>query len=293
MRIYDPRLGRFLSVDPLTQEYPYYTPYQFAGNKPIWAVDLDGAEELISNEPQSNGTVLRVYNWSTGLRKELDYPNGAMATHVEGDEYWRFSRTNEYGRSQLYRSKGQAWELYVDEEADYRQQIKVADQTTKAILAFHVVTLAAPFSGISAGVVTLKGIAGGVADLSVQYSTNGKNINDINWMSVGGNVVLGNPVASAAFGSAFDSRQGQNIITGDKSLETFVSETAAGTVGNVVGGKLSDMTGASEILLLGAQSFYGNVAGNTTSSIIQPLVTKVVNSVSPNAQTTDDKDKKQ
>lgn len=35
----------FASVDPLTKDYPWYTPYQFAGNKPIWAIDLDGAEE--------------------------------------------------------------------------------------------------------------------------------------------------------------------------------------------------------------------------------------------------------
>ncbi len=46
-RIYDPRVGRFLSVDPLTKNYPWYTPYQFAGNKPILALDLDGLEELI------------------------------------------------------------------------------------------------------------------------------------------------------------------------------------------------------------------------------------------------------
>src|SRR5579875_520701 len=46
MRIYDPRLGRFLSVDPLANTYPWYTPYSFAGNKPIWAIDLDGAEEV-------------------------------------------------------------------------------------------------------------------------------------------------------------------------------------------------------------------------------------------------------
>ncbi|PWV56693.1 RHS repeat-associated core domain-containing protein [Chitinophaga sp. S165] len=45
MRVYDPRLGKFLSVDPLTQEYPWYTPYQFAGNKPIKYVDRDGEEE--------------------------------------------------------------------------------------------------------------------------------------------------------------------------------------------------------------------------------------------------------
>jgi len=39
-------LGKFLSVDPLTKGYPWYTPYQFAGNKPIWAIDLDGLEEF-------------------------------------------------------------------------------------------------------------------------------------------------------------------------------------------------------------------------------------------------------
>ena len=44
-RIYNPKIGKFLSVDPLTKSYPWYTPYQFAGNKPIIAVDLDGLEE--------------------------------------------------------------------------------------------------------------------------------------------------------------------------------------------------------------------------------------------------------
>jgi hypothetical protein len=33
-----------VSVDPLTQSYPWYTPYQFAGNVPIAAIDLDGLE---------------------------------------------------------------------------------------------------------------------------------------------------------------------------------------------------------------------------------------------------------
>lgn len=44
MRIYDPRLGRFLSVDPLTPKYPELTPYQFASNCPIAGVDQDGLE---------------------------------------------------------------------------------------------------------------------------------------------------------------------------------------------------------------------------------------------------------
>ncbi len=36
--------GRFLSVDPIAASYPELTPYQFAGNMPIYAIDLDGLE---------------------------------------------------------------------------------------------------------------------------------------------------------------------------------------------------------------------------------------------------------
>jgi RHS repeat-associated protein len=43
-RMYDPRITRFLSVDPLTSGYPFYSPYQFSGNTPIAAVDIDGLE---------------------------------------------------------------------------------------------------------------------------------------------------------------------------------------------------------------------------------------------------------
>ncbi|PTB93667.1 hypothetical protein C9994_12835 [Marivirga lumbricoides] len=46
-RIYHHTIGKFLSVDPLTNEYPWYTPYQFAGNMPINAIDLDGLEWVL------------------------------------------------------------------------------------------------------------------------------------------------------------------------------------------------------------------------------------------------------
>jgi RHS repeat-associated protein len=49
-RIYDPRLVRFLSVDPLIKKYPTLTPYQFASNSPISGIDLDGREYLPFNE---------------------------------------------------------------------------------------------------------------------------------------------------------------------------------------------------------------------------------------------------
>ena len=43
-RIYNPSIARFLSVDPLSGNYPWFTPYQFAGNTPIWAIDIEGLE---------------------------------------------------------------------------------------------------------------------------------------------------------------------------------------------------------------------------------------------------------
>jgi RHS repeat-associated protein len=49
MRIYDPRVGRFLSVDPIAAKYPELTPYQFASNDPISNIDIDGLEGQNSN----------------------------------------------------------------------------------------------------------------------------------------------------------------------------------------------------------------------------------------------------
>jgi len=46
-RIYDTRVGRFLSVDPLTKSFSNLTPYQFASNRPIDGIDMDGKEYIV------------------------------------------------------------------------------------------------------------------------------------------------------------------------------------------------------------------------------------------------------
>ena len=56
MRIYDPRIGKFISVDPLTKQYAYYSPYHFAGNTPIQAIDLDGLEPKSIVQEKSRNT---------------------------------------------------------------------------------------------------------------------------------------------------------------------------------------------------------------------------------------------
>ncbi|MBA3899876.1 MAG: hypothetical protein H0X62_06640 [Bacteroidetes bacterium] len=46
-RIYDPRIGKWLSVDPLQTKYPSLSPYHSFGNSPIVVVDKDGKENVI------------------------------------------------------------------------------------------------------------------------------------------------------------------------------------------------------------------------------------------------------
>ena len=62
-RIYNAQLGKFLSVDPLVSKFAFYTPYQFAGNKPIVAVDIDGKEDCWThswiNEDGTSGSITR------------------------------------------------------------------------------------------------------------------------------------------------------------------------------------------------------------------------------------------
>lgn len=66
-RVYDPRIGKFLSIDPLFKGYPYYTPYQFAGNRPIWAIDLDGLEEQTVTKKK----VTIVRSWGKTIEKPV------------------------------------------------------------------------------------------------------------------------------------------------------------------------------------------------------------------------------
>jgi hypothetical protein len=45
-RIHDPRIGRFLSIDPLAPDYPHNSPYAFSENDVIASVELEGLEKI-------------------------------------------------------------------------------------------------------------------------------------------------------------------------------------------------------------------------------------------------------
>lgn len=98
-RIYDDRLGRFLSVDPIAKDYPELTPYQFASNRPIDGIDLDGLEYM-SYHHYANGAVAktefykmtdkdikRLGGTTAGIHNSVSYgPGGKGVVHYFYDK---------------------------------------------------------------------------------------------------------------------------------------------------------------------------------------------------------------
>lgn len=85
MRVYDPRVAKFLSLDPLTRNYPFYSPYQFASNSPVMAVDIDGLESsAIINKAES----LLHTPYEFGGKNPSPVSIGSLKTE-EGQENWR------------------------------------------------------------------------------------------------------------------------------------------------------------------------------------------------------------
>jgi hypothetical protein len=170
--VYDPRIGRFLSVDPLQRKFADLTPYQFAGNTPIQAVDLDGKEPqgfMAYWEARTNPymtkygyTVQDFYDYETKkVWTVMNYPN------TNDYYYWATKYENAHNLFKPYNtslnktSAGQWTGLF----KEFRPK-KISDDRSLqyGALAF----LATPFVAmglIEVGVASLAAIEGQVANL--------------------------------------------------------------------------------------------------------------------------------
>jgi RHS repeat-associated protein len=108
MRIYDARLGRFLSVDPLQVKYPSLSPYLYAINNPIVMIDREGADAKISITYNKDGI---------GIIKVQTVVHVTAA--VKGaTEDWRVKTYNSYVggvyNSQTVNVEGKVWNIEYD-----------------------------------------------------------------------------------------------------------------------------------------------------------------------------------
>jgi RHS repeat-associated protein len=77
-RMHDPRVGRFLSLDPLSLQYPHNSPYAFAENRVIDGVELEGLEYYDADdcliEIKHGITQIKVENLSNPSQLALSEP---------------------------------------------------------------------------------------------------------------------------------------------------------------------------------------------------------------------------
>ena len=60
-RIYDPRLGRWLSLDPSQAKYPYLSPYNAFDNNPIYFSDPDGKDAIATIQGNTITISAKIY----------------------------------------------------------------------------------------------------------------------------------------------------------------------------------------------------------------------------------------
>jgi RHS repeat-associated protein len=134
MRIYDPRLGRFLSVDPLSEEYPWNSTYAYAENDVIRAIDIEGAEKYIkTNYRNAAGiiyktTIQSITNNQTGKAVELNFHNatGKLTT----DDVYESDMYDNGKVVDIKRDKGHRNKLSSDEIKILNKQKTARSQTT-------------------------------------------------------------------------------------------------------------------------------------------------------------------
>ena len=83
-RMHDPRLGRFLSLDPLSREYPQWSPYAFSGNRVIDAFELEGLEPVDAKKGAKHLVVVVQGFWGEPGNNKTLVSNTPMAVDNTG-----------------------------------------------------------------------------------------------------------------------------------------------------------------------------------------------------------------
>ena len=58
-RMYDAALGRFPSIDPIADQFAFVSPYNYAENTPIMAIDLHGLQKVMINDIKEGDKIIK------------------------------------------------------------------------------------------------------------------------------------------------------------------------------------------------------------------------------------------
>ena len=273
MRVYDPRIGKFLSVDPLAKNFAFYSPYHYAGNNPIRNKDLDGGE------PQDY-----TYRWifkplfDIGTGKEVSDLNGMLVTdpklgqidvQMVYDKFTKqvwFVHEDEVSRNFYYYKsdngngsemsinpktnevrKGHFEQFTTQDRQQARQGYALADDMATAVFGMVAVGVTLPAATALGGadlwalnnpftkVGAIKALAGGSADIMAQKILDPHE--KINWISVAANALFVNPFSAGAAASSgkINEKNGKVSFEFSNTKDFLIGTAINGTLGAVKG----------------------------------------------------------
>ena len=257
-RFYDPQIGRWHIVDPLSKKYESWSTYQYVRNNPIVRIDPNGMED----------------GWFEDEEKKLRYDKDVHSQQDLNDR--NISGTFKGEQVFGHLKDGRGFAGYADgsygisiqgptitaKKSEYNASAAYAfcDIFQKSLFNLSGAAIGSAFSEIGIG---LRSISSFIADFASQMTFNGGKIKDWNISSSVGSAVFKNPFAQSAFGSAFEVRlmniqEGdylQRSIIGQKQLPTFLIETSVGGAFNY--------TGSQAVQNLGIKSISGKIAAES------------------------------
>ena len=154
-RMYDPRVGRFYAVDPLTMDYPWNSTYAFSENRLLDAIELEGLEAFFIHGTNSspnrwndksvktlksltnNKTVIKTFSWE-GLDGTSNNSNDRYKAAKRLVEYIKSNRVQGEEITLIGHSHGgnvaiQAAKMYFEETGKQVNIITVATPTYESI----------------------------------------------------------------------------------------------------------------------------------------------------------------
>ncbi len=100
-RIYDSRLGRWLSVDPKAKDFPSEAPYIFGGNSPIVMIDPDGKFKIPVHKSITEYALGKLSGrLSRAAKLDIYYGNTVLADIFGANTDWHFDGRNNFDQIQ-------------------------------------------------------------------------------------------------------------------------------------------------------------------------------------------------
>ena len=157
-RMYDPRIGKFFSKDPKTRNYPWQSPYLFAGNSPIINIDVNGEYSVATHYIMTYNAAIAV-GYSEAFAKNLAHYASVYADHPD----WKFAGglmrvlNNEEMKAAGFNPK----ELDYDEEAHGDYSKLETSQGSSEVSSVSIHAMKTFWEGISDDEAVTRALEGG------------------------------------------------------------------------------------------------------------------------------------